>query len=274
MKSVFICPVCGKELERLDKAYRCPANHSFDIARQGYVNLLLGSKSSLSRHGDDKLMVRCRRDFLEKGYYSALKDAICSAAVRNTQDGATVIDAGCGEGYYTSAVKAALEATGKKPLAAGIDISKEAVISASSRKDGCSYAVAGVFNMPFADGSAGTVLNIFSPLAREEYLRVLCKGGCLIRAVPLENHLMGLKRAVYDVPYANPHEELALDGFEISHTEIIKRLLVLDNGEDIRNLFMMTPYYYKTGREDQAKLNNISHLETELEFAVTEYIKK
>ena len=45
------CPVCAGALEKRAGASRCPKNHSFDIAKSGYVNLLLNS--SQGHHGDD-----------------------------------------------------------------------------------------------------------------------------------------------------------------------------------------------------------------------------
>ena len=96
------CPVCAGALEKRAGAYLCPKNHSFDIAKSGYVNLLLNS--SQGHHGDDKLMVRARRDFLDKGYYDRFIAAVADAAAEFTPPEATVLDAGCGEGIYSLAV--------------------------------------------------------------------------------------------------------------------------------------------------------------------------
>ena len=65
----FICPVCKNELSEEEKLYRCENGHCFDKSKFGYVNLLQSQKSSAKRHGDDRLMVRARRDFLDSGYY-------------------------------------------------------------------------------------------------------------------------------------------------------------------------------------------------------------
>ena len=74
--SIFICPVCGEKLEISGKSYICTKRHTFDMAKSGYVNLLPTNNSG-TVHGDNKLMLRARREFLEKGYYKPLCDAVC-----------------------------------------------------------------------------------------------------------------------------------------------------------------------------------------------------
>ncbi len=262
------CPVCGGALERVERIFRCEKGHSYDLAKQNYVNLLMSNKSSAKRHGDDKLMVRARKDFLDKGYYLFLRDEICRLAVEHCSDSVEFLDAGCGEGWYTSAVKEALVSAGKSCAALGVDISKEALIAAGKRDKSLSLAVASINSLPVMDGSCDLVLNVFAPSDDAEFRRVLKKGGLLIKAMPLESHLFGLKRAVYDEPYLNGPAVYAPEGFEEVCRSEVRRMLRLESGEDIRNLFMMTPYYYKTGKDDQEKLNRLSFLETEADFAV------
>ena len=122
------CPVCAGALEKRAGAYLCPKNHSFDIAKSGYVNLLLNS--SQGHHGDDKLMVRARRDFLDKGYYDRFIAAVADAAAEFTPPEATVLDAGCGEGYYTNAMHSEVM------QCVGVDIAKNAVQAAAKLKIG------------------------------------------------------------------------------------------------------------------------------------------
>ena len=262
------CPVCGGTLGLEDRTYRCEKGHSYDKAKQNYVNLLMSNKSSAKRHGDDRLMVRARTDFLEKGYYLHLRDEICRLAVEYCGDKVDFLDAGCGEGWYTSAVKAALESAGKSCDALGVDISKEALMSAGRRDKSIAWAVASINALPAPERSCDLLLNVFAPTDDAEYRRVLRSGGILIKAMPLETHLFGLKKAVYDEPYLNGPAEYAPEGFETVCRSEVKRLINLDSTEDIQNLFMMTPYYYKTGRGDQEKLSRLEHLETEADFAV------
>ena len=144
------CPVCAGALEKRAGAYLCPKNHSFDIAKSGYVNLLLNS--SQGHHGDDKLMVRARRDFLDKGYYDRFIAAVADAAAEFTPPEATVLDAGCGEGIYSLAVLRAIEKAGKHGELLGVDISKTALQYASKRSPELALCVASCAHLPVGDG--------------------------------------------------------------------------------------------------------------------------
>ena len=111
--SIFCCPICGGPLERGPSAYSCPAGHSFDLAREGYVHLLPANRMHSKMPGDDKGMAAARWAFLSKDYYAPLRDALCSIALANTGPAPSVLDTGCGEGYYTSGVYQALRRAGR-----------------------------------------------------------------------------------------------------------------------------------------------------------------
>lgn len=264
----FCCPVCGGELRREEKSLRCEKNHCFDIAKQNYVNLLMSNKSSAKRHGDDALMVKARTEFLEAGWYECLRDALGDLAVRHASDGGMLLDAGCGEGYYTSYVLKTLREAGKSFAGAGIDISKTALIAAAKRDRELSFAVAGVNRLPAGDGSCSLLMNVFAPNDDREFWRVLRPGGVLLKAVPDERHLFGLKAAVYEKPYLNPAPSYSPEGFELLERADISREITVRPTEQIMDLFMMTPYYYKTGAEDQKKLASLPELRTEIAFTV------
>lgn len=265
----FKCPVCGGSLKCENGVYACYNRHSFDKASAGYVNLLMSNSSSLKRHGDDKLMVRSRRDFLNGGYYEPLKTAVLNACKEFSFDGVSVCDVGCGEGYFTDGLKDALP---KSAEIFGIDISKDALKYAAKRCKGVSFAVASAFLLPFFDASADIILNIFAPCAYSEFSRVLKDGGVLIKAVPLSMHLWELKRALYDEPYRNKPEITGPSFFEIKRTEL-KYEITLDSKERIFELFSMTPYFYKTSREDAQKLLSLEKLTTTVHFGVEIYKK-
>lgn len=264
------CPVCGDVLRDEGKSLKCGRGHCYDRAKQGYVNLLMSNAASAKRHGDDREMVQSRRSFLEKGYYAPLLELIRSKCVRYLSADCEILDAGCGEGYYTAGIKSALP----QSSVTGIDISRDAIIEAARRRAGIELAVASVSAMPVQDLSCGAVLSIFAPDAPEEFRRVLKRGGLLVRAVPLEEHLFGLKRAVYDEPYLNPPAEYAPEGFRLIERAELRYTLRLAGNEDITALFRMTPYYYKTGRADQEKLKALTSLETEAAFCVFLYEKE
>ncbi len=267
----LICPVCRKTLTKENRSYKCVNNHCFDIAKQGYVNLLQSQQSKLKRHGDDKLMINSRTEFLNKGYYEPLQKEICKLLNKYLDDNPLIVDAGCGDCYYTAEIEKALYS--KKPEIIGIDISKDAVISASKRSKGISLVVAGVFSMPVDDEVCDAVLNVFSPFAPEEYSRVLKDNGVLLRVIPLENHLFELKANVYDTPYKNPTEDTNIDGFELFDNSVLKYTVELNSNEDIESLFKMTPYYYKTSQIDQQKLASLNYLKVSCEFSVLVYKK-
>ncbi len=271
--SLFICPVCGKELNDNGKSFLCALGHCFDKSKFGYVNLLMSSKSSAKRHGDDRLMVRARRDFLDKGYYSFLCDKLSEICCDTVSEGSVILDAGCGECYYSSRIKNSIEEKGLNIFCYGIDISKDALEFAYKRKSGVDTAVGSVFSLPVADSTVDILLNIFSPEAFGEFFRVLKKDGTLIRVIPLERHLFGLKKAVYDNPYLNEKIPYDIEGFDFIGETVIDSQIELSSNEDIINLFKMTPYYYKTGVDDQKKLDKIDHLTTEIQFGIRIYRK-
>ena len=269
----FVCPVCRSVLHRGEKSFTCENGHNFDISRYGYVNLLMSSSSG-KRHGDDRLMVRARRAFLDKGYYDRLSELISGLVLELAPNGADIIDAGCGECKYTYGILKKLTENGKQADIAGIDISKDALIYGSKRSDKIKLAVASSRKLPFGDGSADIVLSIFAPFEADEFSRVLKDGGCVIRAYPLERHLWELKSLIYDEPYENTVSDMEESGFEIKNRWELKYEIEPDSAEDVENLFKMTPYYYKTGENDQKKLENITCLKTAVEFGVIVYVKK
>ena len=116
----LLCPICGEVLTRQDRRYVCAKNHSFDIARQGHVNLLpVQNKRSLNP-GDTAEQVVSRRAFLDGGFYAPIRDALCKLAKDHHCSG-PILDAGCGEGYYSAELAKILDAD-----LLGLDISKEA----------------------------------------------------------------------------------------------------------------------------------------------------
>lgn len=267
------CPVCGGELIKNEKTMTCPAGHSFDISRQGYVNLLMSNSSSKKRHGDDRLMVSSRYDFLNKGYYMPVRQGVEHLLENALEENALIIDAGCGECWYTAAAYEHLAALGRAPRVIAADISKEALKYGSRRSKALTLTVSSVSALPVGDGAADGVMSIFAPFVPGEFGRVLKKGGYLLRAVPLERHLFSLKAAVYDRPYLNDPVETEVEGFELCDRLDICEQIHLECSEDVKNLFMMTPYYYKTGKRDQEKLEHIDKLDTELCVALLGYRK-
>lgn len=271
--SNFICPVCGEGLTATSKSLTCKNNHNFDTAKSGYTNLLLSQSVKTKHHGDDKLMVRSRQAFLDKGYYKPLLVAACEAVKQHAFTGLHMLDAGCGECWYTANIYEYLAKNKIAPKMFAVDISKDALVAGAKRNGHIELAVASVFRLPVRSNSCDMVLSFFAPFAAEEFARVLKKDGVLIRAIPLEKHLWSLKAAVYEKPYKNEPEDLEQAGFEIIEKLEIRGTIHLNNNTDILHVFTMTPYYYKTGVEDQRKLQDLHELETEIEFGLLIYRK-
>ncbi len=270
MEINFKCPVCSEALHLDVKTYRCKNNHCFDKAKQGYVNLLQSQKSSKKRHGDDTLMVKARKDFLEKGYYQNLADKLCETVLGFTrsEEAVTLVDLGCGECWYTAEIYENLTANGQNPTAFGIDISKQALIAGSKRCRDLRLAVASTSDIPLPDKSCDVVVNVFAPCSNDEVRRVLKDNGFFIKVIPLEFHLFELKKAIYEDAYENEVDYSGLEEFKIFRIDRLQNIIELNSNEDIMNLFKMTPYYYKTSKKDQEKLGKISYLKTETEFAI------
>ncbi|MBR2876866.1 MAG: methyltransferase domain-containing protein [Clostridia bacterium] len=266
----FCCPVCGQALIEYEKRFVCVNNHSFDKAKQGYVNLFMSQQSSLKRHGDDKLMVQSRRDFLKKGYYFRLCEEITSAINSLSKTGGVLIDVGCGEGYYTSQIKEKCSFSD----VFGIDISKNALQYAAKDNKEIKFAVASAFSLPFADEFADIILNAFAPCAYDEFFRILKKDGFLVKVVPLSEHLWDLKKVLYENPYKNKPEIKNEELFELVFSKELKYDIHLNDKRDIFNLFTMTPYYYKTSKDDSEKLFELDELVTTVNFAVEIYKRK
>lgn len=267
----FACPKCKGELVLAGNTKKCKNNHSFDRAKAGYYNLLLGVGGGT--HGDNAEMVEARRAFLSRGFYEPLAKRLSELVLLHTPERGCVLDAGCGEGYYTDKLEAALcERDGETNVLA-FDISRDAVKYAARLNKRVSYAVATSYDMPVADGAIDTLVNAFSPLAIPEVGRVLHTGGHFIIVYPGREHLFGLKSVIYKTPYKNEPEDTAIEGFRLLMHETLSYRIDLKSNEDVRSLFMMTPYAYRTPREDRERVLSLPEVSTEVEFIIDVYEK-
>lgn len=260
---MLICPVCGKPLAMEACSFRCERGHSFDKAKEGYVNLLRSSKSG-DRIGDDKQAARCRRDLLNKGYYASLKDALLE--LFRDREG-NLLDICCGEGYYTSALA---RLSGLQVW--GFDISKE-MVRLASKRGGAQYFVANMVAIPVQDESLDFCTHLFAPFHEKEFYRVLKPGGRLYTVVPGRLHLWGLKRVLYDTPYENDEALPQTSQLRLAAVRKVSATILLESPEDIEAVFHMTPYYFRTSDADKQKLVGLRTLETPVEFVIGEYEK-
>lgn len=254
----MICPLCKELLSKIDKSYKCKNNHSFDIAKEGYVNLLISKVNS----GDNKSSVNARDNFLSKGYYDFLGEEI-STIISSKTSNLTVLDLGCGTGYYDKFIKA--------NNLYGLDISKDAIIKASKHNKNYMYIVQSSANIPFKDNYFDIVFTIFAPIFIDEVTRVLKKNGIFIVVTPGINHLFELKEIMYSNPYHNEVKISHYPGYDVQ-TKLISKKVSIDH-ESIFDLIKMTPYYYKTNIDDINNIKNDS-LDVTFEFLVNIYTPK
>ena len=270
----FRCPICKKSLFREEHRFFCENGHSFDVAAEGYVHLLLPNKMNSKIPGDSKEMASSRSDFLNKGYYEPLAKALFESLTEKFGENPfSVLDCGCGEGYYTDYLYSSLKKAGYPITMAGVDISRPSVKKAAKRNKEIAFAVASVFDLPAEDEAWDAVLNIFSPLCREEYARVLKSGGLYYYVVPAPRHLWQMKEILYDRPYENKEEDIPYEGFEHRETIPVRYEITLFEKTDIASLFQMTPYYWKTSAKGAEKLSACNSLTTEVAFNIHIYEK-
>lgn len=266
--SLFRCPHCAAPLLREARVYRCPNRHSFDVAREGYVHLLPANKKHSADPGDDKAMVAARARFLEGGWYAPLREELCRLALTHTDGAPAVVDAGCGEGWYTRGLFDAFSGAGKRPRLAGVDLSRAALKRAARRVSEGEFAVASVYHLPMADGAAHLLLDCFAPLALDEYRRVLAPGGVFLYVVPAPRHLFELKGVLYDNPYENPEENTQYEGFgQLARSEVDYSMDISD-GQTLLDLFHMTPYAWKTPKEGVERLSRLEGLSVTAAFHI------
>lgn len=268
----FLCPVCGGPLHVEGKSCFCPARHCFDIARDGYINLTRGNTGP-GDHGDNREMIRARRDFLAAGHYAHLMDSLCALALTYLPQGGVLLDAGCGECSYTDRLSRALSDAGRSAHVLGVDLSKDALSLGGKKNKSLALAVASVYHLPVAEGSVDMLFEVFAPFAEEEYARVLKSGGKMVMAIPAPRHLYELKAILYENPYENEVQDTALIHFRLLERKSVTRTLTLTKDEEVWNLFTMTPYFYRTSPADKEKLRHAAPLALTAAFEVLVYEK-
>ena len=227
--------------------------------------MLANDKHSLNP-GDNDDMVMSRDMFLNKNHYSNLVKSISNLLLKYNKT--IILDAGCGTGYYTSIIKKNVE----NACIYGIDISKKAVKVAAKKDKGISFAVSSVFATPFKDKTFDAIISIFSPLAFEEFNRVLKDDGIVICVYPGEKHLIELKKIIYEEETILNDKSISSDKFVSIEKLSVQGDMDLDK-EDISNLVRMTPYFYTTPKEKLDNLNDVSTLSVQYDFIV-EIFKK
>ena len=250
----LICPNCGQQLNKAERFYVCPNRHSFDIARQGYVNLLTVTQKHSLNPGDTRQQVLSRRAFLEAGFYEpvlqTLKDTAKKLEIRGP-----ILDVGCGEGYYSARLAECLGAE-----LVGFDISKEAVRCAAAKYKGHTWLTATAAHIPVRDGSVQLVTSLFALTLPEEFARVLEPAGYYFQVLACQDHLLGLKSIIYpELKLKEKDSVPELPGFELVESVPVRFSFTVE-GSQIQNLFSMTPHVFRIGKEGAQRLNNTQRL--------------
>ncbi len=265
MNSEFlICPVCAEPLQLEERTYRCANNHSFDLAKEGYVNLLLSHQRKSKNPGDDKAMIQARRRFFDSGAFDPLTTLISKSAIGNRQSSMSTLDCGCGEGHFLGAL------SGPR---FGVDVSKEAIRCAAKRYKDITWIVAnGMRELPVADDSMDCILSVLAPRNIEEFARILKPNGQLTLGVPGPNHLIELRSQLTD--HADDFEEKADEAvtkcapqFAETHRESLSYSQLL-NCEQIADLIQMTPIFWNSSPEAKEKVQQLNELTITVSFAL------
>lgn len=276
--TVFSCPVCGEPLPRADHTYRCVNGHPFDIAREGYINLLLPQHRRSKDPGYSKEMIAGRRDFFDAGHYEPLADGIAELIRTYLPVGAgdrMVVDAGCGEGYYLRRLRTLLARDGAdtNTVVCGLDISKHGIRVAACRDPQGLYAVASTHRMPILPETADVLITHFSPVSAEDFLRVVKPTGVVLVGGPGEDHLFSFKELLYDTPTRHePTDTLAGEaGFDLIDTHSIRYPLSLRGLGQVANLLLMTPFFWSVNQATRDRLADLDALDTGVDVVVHAY---
>lgn len=254
----IICPICKEELIKQEKMFKCINKHTFDIAKEGYLNL----NHSTQKGGDSIESISARKRFLEKDYYLFLKEELIKLI--NEYKPNNLLDLACGEGYYTKDFPV------KDKI--GIDLSKQGLKIASKKDKNTLYLLTSIFDLPIKDNDIDLITTIFAPLSDFEIKRVLKNNGYFIYVRPNKKHLIELKGLLYKEVIENEIKEIKIDGLKLVNEYNIKQNRKINNG-DLNDLFMMTPYFYKTSKQDSKIINQINDIDITFDFIISIYKK-
>lgn len=258
------CPKCFNQLIKENNSYKCMNKHCYDISKEGYINLLLSKTNA----GDNKDLIEGRINFLSKDFYYPLVNKIVEILNEKFNDSSfNLCDCGCGIGYYSKKIN---EANNNADLY-GIDISKDAIKYAAKNDKKSLYVVASNQHIPFENNYFDVLLHIFSPIFEDEAYRIIKTNGILIVVTPGKEHLYELKQKLYSNPYYNKIEDQNYKFFTNKITTNLNYQISL-NLSDFHNLIKMTPYYYKTKKEDIEKIKFEGSTSVTVDFIISIFL--
>ncbi|OUR59825.1 23S rRNA methyltransferase [Colwellia sp. 39_35_sub15_T18] len=264
----YLCPLCQQALLLTGQSYCCANKHSFDRAKQGYVNLLPVQFKHSKAPGDNKSMVLARRAFLDKGFYQPLVDKMLALYQQYGQLDAPLLDAGCGEGFYSHQHKTSINQV------YGVDIAKETIKIAAKRYQNCHFSVGTLSKLSFADNYFAWLTSVYAPILEDEFTRVLKQGGYLLTVTPAQQHLYELKQLIYR--NANEHDisKAPIKALKLVAEEKLTYPMIFDNSDDVLNLLAMTPFAFKASTALIEQLKNTEQFSCQADFILRLYQKE
>lgn len=247
---MYLCPLCQLPLALIQRQYQCSNKHSFDLAKEGYVNLLPVQQKKSLDPGDNSAMMQARRAFLQAGWYASV--ARQAAAMLSAVKPQQLLDLGCGEGYYSGILQQQLSLQQLH----GIDISKAAIRFAAKHYPKGHFAVASAYQLPFAADQFDAIVRIYAPSLLNELQRVLKVGGYLLTVTPAPEHLLQIKQALYNEVKLHRSDIAELAGFQHLQRQQLSFTLDQLSAEDLMHLITMVPLGWKFSEETRTNFIN------------------
>ena len=266
------CPIDGLKLVNDVKQWMCPNGHSFDIARQGYVNLLSVQHKRSKHPGDSKEMVVARTHFLNAGFYQPLATAIVEQvdSLITNHDSFCLLDAGCGEGYYFDYIFQSLNASEKNINLSfiGLDISKQAILQASKRNKNISWVVGTNRQPPLLEASVDLVLCVFGFVNFDGINKILKPGGKIVLVDPGSEHLKELRERIYEKVNHTELTDIDAKYFSITNSQSCTFKTGDINNENINNLLSMTPHLFRASKEGKVAASKLTELDLTVDVVI------
>ena len=240
------CPKCGGALALTEQSLICESGHCYDLSRRGYVNLAPAHRQSGDKY--DEALFESRGRVFAAGFYAPGRDALC-AVLDGRSEPFTLVDAGCGEGYYARAVQARFTAA----QVIGLDLNREAVALAARSAERGGWFVADLKRLPVKNGAADAVLSVFSPADYAEFRRVLAPDGELIKVVPGPDYLREVREAVAEHLRGGAYDNASVLAHLRAHAQVLSetpvRFVAPLTPADSRDFLRMTPLTFSVPPE-------------------------
>ncbi|MER2490968.1 putative RNA methyltransferase [Catenovulum sediminis] len=276
MAQLLTCPFDQKPLTQHNNSLQCDAGHTFDIAKQGYVNLLPVQNKRSKQPGDDKLMVNARREFLQSGAYQFISQALNEQILKmisdmpSDQQAINILDAGCGEGYYLRQLQKCLHQHNIKANFYASDISKDAILSAAKQDKHACYFVASNKALPIQNERLSHILCLFGFPTFACFADKLAPDGYIFLLESAEKHLIELRELIYPqiAPFKlNHYPQAQAAGLqwvaETTHTQ-----QVMLNAQQIAQLMYMTPHGHRASVEKKSLIEKLDSLDITIDIRI------